>query len=106
MEFVRLYGVPRLQSSNIAICSANKDCGGDIALAGEVAGWTDLSWNAPAASSVWCMLIVYTVLYHPRGMIVLAKCQLVHSYIPYNRMLGSQDAGAHSVVTALCFPPN
>ena len=39
MEHDRLYGAPRLQSSNIVICSANKDCGGDrIALRGYVAG--------------------------------------------------------------------
>ena len=29
MEYDRLYGVLRLQSSNIDICSASKDCGGD-----------------------------------------------------------------------------
>ena len=39
MECDRLYGVPSLQPSNIVICGANKDCGGDrIALRGEVAG--------------------------------------------------------------------
>ena len=38
MEYDRLYGVPRFQSSNIVIHNANKDCEGDrIALAGEVA---------------------------------------------------------------------
>ena len=43
LEYDRLYGVPRLQSWNIVICSAN-DCGGNmIALAGEVAGGQTVS---------------------------------------------------------------
>ena len=44
MEYDRLYGVQRLQSSNIVIYSAKKDCGGDkIALAGEVVGGQTVS---------------------------------------------------------------
>ena len=36
---IRLYRVPRPQSSNIVICSALKDCGGDrIELGVKVAG--------------------------------------------------------------------
>ena len=39
MEYDRPCEVPRLQTSNNVICSANKDCGGDrIALGGEIAG--------------------------------------------------------------------
>ena len=42
MEYDSSYGVPRLQSSNIVICSANKDCGVHrTALKGEGSGLTD-----------------------------------------------------------------